>query len=191
MNGWRGGEVIADRATARRDEMTDHPLPILGVALPVAGLDEYRDWILEDQRAVEPGEQVALVAHGADGEGCAPAVGVDDGGIGGVTNDEVAVVVGVEVIAEPVVADATLELGVALQAPTKADAAIGAIVTGIDLAQPIDFTAGESDTFLRVEIERAAPESFRPPFSLVSNPILIDVGEPRDWRGPPARCMCW
>lgn len=33
--------------------MTDHPLPILGVALPVAGLDEYRDWILEDQRAVE------------------------------------------------------------------------------------------------------------------------------------------
>ncbi len=33
--------------------MTDTTLPVLGAALPVASLDEYRDWILADQRDIE------------------------------------------------------------------------------------------------------------------------------------------
>jgi sugar phosphate isomerase/epimerase len=33
--------------------MTDTSLPLLGAALPISGLAEYRDWLIEDQRAVE------------------------------------------------------------------------------------------------------------------------------------------
>src|SRR5215204_4669008 len=33
--------------------MTDTSLPVLGAALPISGLAEYRDWLLADQRDVE------------------------------------------------------------------------------------------------------------------------------------------
>jgi hypothetical protein len=44
----------------------------------------------------------------------------------------------------------------------------------------------DSDSYVRVEIERPEPELGVPPFSLLSNPVRIDVLPLRDdgWRGP-------
>jgi hypothetical protein len=45
--------------------------------------------------------------------------------------------------------------------------------------------APSQDSYVRVEIQRLAPQDGRPPFSLVSNPVRLDVA-PRQthWRGP-------
>lgn len=45
--------------------------------------------------------------------------------------------------------------------------------------------APAEDSFVRVEIQRSAPEEERPSFSLVTNPVMLDVA-PRQvsWRGP-------
>ena len=46
----------------------------------------------------------------------------------------------------------------------------------------------DEDTFLRVEIQRTTPVPSRPAFSLVSNPVRLEVVPFRDeWRGPPER----
>ena len=43
--------------------------------------------------------------------------------------------------------------------------------------------APAADTYLRIDIERSTRRPGRPPVSLLSNPVLIDVGEPKaSWR---------
>ena len=44
----------------------DHSLPVLGVALPLAGLRMHRDWILESQRDLEV--QDFCIGHVLNGE---------------------------------------------------------------------------------------------------------------------------
>ena len=46
-----------------------------------------------------------------------------------------------------------------------------------------ELPAPSADTFVRIDIARPKPHSVaQTDASLLSNPVLIDVGEPRSWR---------
>lgn len=60
------------------------------------------------------------------------------------------------------------------------------LAPGAPLERALAIRVPESDSYLRVEVERPTPERRRAPFSLLANPIRIDVLPLRDdgWRGP-------
>jgi hypothetical protein len=95
----------------------------------------------------------------------------------------------------PAFAHTLLAVEVAAQAPRGG---VLLVRVGTEIIDRITLAAGErterrlavrvpaSDSYLRVEIERAEPTPGVPPFSLLSNPVRIDVLPVREdgWRGP-------
>lgn len=61
------------------------------------------------------------------------------------------------------------------------------LAAGVEGTGTWTIQAPRQDSFVRVEVQRLAPEPSGPPFSLVTNPVLLDVA-PRQtsWRGPDA-----
>jgi hypothetical protein len=57
------------------------------------------------------------------------------------------------------------------------------LAPGIRTHNEFQLPAPSADTFVRIDIARPKPHSVaQPPVSLLSNPVLIDVGEPSSWR---------
>lgn len=60
------------------------------------------------------------------------------------------------------------------------------LVPGEPLVRELALRVPQADSYVRVEVERASPDPRRAPFSLLSNPVRIDVLPLRTdgWRGP-------
>ncbi|HKP61585.1 MAG TPA: CehA/McbA family metallohydrolase [Polyangiales bacterium] len=57
------------------------------------------------------------------------------------------------------------------------------LTPGVRSRSDFELAAPGADTFVRMDIARPQPHSVaQTPVSLLSNPVLIDVGEPRSWR---------